>query len=90
MKELEVVADAVFAALADGGVVVHTQTKRYYSLNQTGARIWELLEESGDPVVAAATIAAEYGISADEAREAVAHLTEGLTAAGLIRRATST
>lgn len=84
-RSLEIVADVVFADLPDGGVVVHTGTKRYYSLNHTGARIWELLEGSGDPEVAASTIAIEYGISADEASRAVEQLTEGLLAAGLVR-----
>jgi hypothetical protein len=84
-RRIEMVADVVFADLPDGGVVVHTGTKRYYSLNHTGARIWELLEGSGDPEVAASTIAIEYGISADEASRAVEQLTEGLFAAGLVR-----
>lgn len=84
-RSIAVVADVVFADLPDGGVVVHTGTKRYYSLNHTGARIWELLEGSGDPEVAASTIAIEYGISADEASRAVEQLTEGLLAAGLVR-----
>jgi len=87
MREIEVMADAVFADLPDGGVVVHTGTKRYYSLNQTGARIWGLLEGSGSLAVAASAIATEYGISIDEASHAVAELTEGLLAAGLVRRA---
>jgi hypothetical protein len=80
-----VVPEAVFAALPDGGVVVHTRTKRYYSLNHTGARIWELLEGSGDPAHAAATVATEYGISVADAMEAIAQLVEGLIAAGLVR-----
>jgi hypothetical protein len=87
MREIEVTADAVFADLPDGGVVVHTGTKRYYSLNQTGARIWGLLEHSGSLAAAASTIAAEYGISIEEANHAVTELTEGLLAAGLVRRA---
>jgi hypothetical protein len=84
-RSIEMVADVVFADLPDGGVVVHTGTKRYYSLNHTGARIWELLEGSGDPEVAASTIAIEYGISAHDASRAVEQLTEGLLAAGLLR-----
>jgi hypothetical protein len=84
-RSIEVAADVVFADLPDGGVVVHTGTKRYYSLNHTGARIWELLEGSGDPEVAASTIATEYGISSDEASRAVEQLTDGLMAAGLVR-----
>lgn len=85
-RSIEMVKDVVFADLPDGGVVVHTGTKRYYSLNHTGARIWDLLQGSGDPDIAASTIAIEYGISADEASRAVEQLIEGLLAAGLVRR----
>jgi hypothetical protein len=78
-------ADAVFAGLPGGGVVLHTGTKRYYSLNETGARIWSLLEEHGDPERAIATIAAEYSVSRDEAVTAVTDLVAQLTSAGLLR-----
>jgi Asp/Glu/hydantoin racemase len=87
MREIEVVPDVVFADLPDGGVVVHTGTKRYYSLNQTGARIWALLEGTGDLAAAASSIAAEYGIPVDDAARAVGQLTEGLLAAGLVTKA---
>lgn len=85
MREIEVAADVVFADLPDGGVVVHTRTKRYYSLNHTGARIWALLQDSGDRAETASTIAIEYGIAAEEAARAVDELTAGLLAAGLVR-----
>jgi hypothetical protein len=78
-------ADAVFAGVPGGGVVLHTGTKRYYSLNETGARIWSLLEEHNDPERAIATIATEYAISHDEAVTAVHNLVAQLTAAGLLR-----
>jgi hypothetical protein len=87
MSEVAMVPDAVFAPLPDGGVVVHTMTKRYYSLNHTGARIWSLLEELGSPSAAAAAIASEFGISLNDASQAVEQLTDGLVAAGLVRRA---
>jgi Asp/Glu/hydantoin racemase len=87
MREIEVAADVVFADLPDGGVVVHTGTKRYYSLNQTGARIWALLEGTGDLAAAASSIASEYGIPVEDAAHAVGQLTEGLLAAGLVTKA---
>ena len=85
MTRLAPTADAVFAGVPGGGVVLHTGTKRYYSLNDTGARIWALLEEHGDPERAISTIATEYGISRDEAVTAVTGLVAQLTAAGLLR-----
>lgn len=84
MTRVAPTADAVFAGVPGGGVVLHTGTKRYYSLNETGARIWSLLEEHGDPERAIATIAAEYGISRDEAVTAVTDLVSQLTTAGLL------
>ena len=37
--------DAACAAVEDGAVVLNMRTKRYYSLNETGAAIWRLLED---------------------------------------------
>jgi hypothetical protein len=76
--------DAVFAEVPGGGVVLHTGTKRYYSLNETGARIWALLEARGDPAAAAEAIATEYGISHADAEQSVTALVDGLAAAGLL------
>ncbi len=87
MTRVAPTADAVFAGVAGGGVVLHTGTKRYYSLNETGARIWSLLEEHGDPERAIATVATEYGIPRDKAVAAVTDLVAQLTGAGLLRDA---
>jgi coenzyme PQQ synthesis protein D (PqqD) len=76
--------DAVFAGVPGGGVVLHTGTKRYYSLNETGARIWALLEEHGDAERAIVTIVTEYGITPDAAATAVNDLVAQLTTAGLL------
>jgi Coenzyme PQQ synthesis protein D (PqqD) len=77
-------AHAVFAGVPGGGVVLHTGTKRYYSLNETGARIWALLEEHGDAGRAMVAIVTEYGITRDEAATAVNDLVAQLTTAGLL------
>lgn len=88
MRSYAAALDAVFAEVPGGGVVLHTGTKRYYSLNETGARIWALLESRGDPNEAAATIASEYGIGRPDAQRAVSELVDGLSAAGLLRAVT--
>ena len=85
MRHYAAASDAVFAAVPGGAVVLHTGTKRYFSLNETGARIWALLEAHGDPASAADSIAAEYAISRADADQAVAALVDGLSAAGLLR-----
>lgn len=88
MTRYEAVPQAVFAEVPGGGVVLHTGTKRYYSLNQTGARIWALLEAGGDPDATADVVAAEYAIPAVEANRAVSDLIDGLVKAGLLRAVT--
>jgi hypothetical protein len=85
MKRYHSTPEAVFAEVPGGGVVLHTGTKRYYSLNQTGARIWSLLEMDGNPQGAAAAIATEYGISPTEAERAVNDLVRDFIEAGLLR-----
>lgn len=84
MTRLAPTADAVFASVPGGGVVLHTGTKRYYSLNETGARIWALLDEHGDPRRAADAVAAEYAIPRTDAESAVSELVTRLTTAGLL------
>lgn len=62
---------AAFAEVADGGVVLHMGTKRYFSLNETGAAAWRMLEggSSEEEVVAHFIENFEVGVS-----EAVAAL----------------
>ena len=84
MTRVSPTTDAVFAGVPGGGVVLHTGTKRYYSLNETGARIWALLEEHGDAARAIVTIVTEYGITPDAAATAVNDLVAQLTTAGLL------
>jgi hypothetical protein len=87
---VEPTPDAVFASVPGGGVVLHTGTKRYYSLNETSARIWSLLEQTRDPQLVAAHIAAEYVLPASDAEVAVNQLVTDFIAAGLIRAVSGT
>jgi hypothetical protein len=44
--QVEKVSSTVFTPLADGtGVLLHLETLWYYSLNRTGAAVWQLIEE---------------------------------------------
>ncbi len=70
--------------MPDGGVVLHTVTKRYYSLNETGAHIWTLLFELGDPALVASRLASEYSVARTDAEHAVAELVAELLSAGLL------
>jgi hypothetical protein len=68
--------------VGDGTVLVHLATNGIFELNETGARIWELLTE-GCPTPAD-TISAEFGIDRSIAMDAIDRLMQQLQAAGLV------
>lgn len=84
MTRYRVVPDALSASLSDGAVLLHLYTKRYFSLNETGSRIWSLLEQqvSEDEIVDA--LVREYDVEKPEATRAVSQLLGDLIAEGLI------
>ena len=62
--------DVVLTEMRDGtGVLLHLDTKYYYTLNGTGVRVWKLLaaEAARDEQSVADALAAEFG-SQDGAR----------------------
>lgn len=68
----------------DESVLLDLSSGRYFSLNETGTRIWQLLcEEAGlDEIVS--TLAAEYRVTADEVRNDAEELLMQLRAEGLV------
>lgn len=79
--------DALGATLSDGAVLLHLHSKRYFSLNDSGTRIWELLQrETGvDEIVEA--LVQEFDVEADAARTAVEALIAELLEERLIESA---
>jgi hypothetical protein len=76
--------DAATAAVDDGAVVLHLGTKRYYSLNSTGAMIWGLLEAgvAEDAIIGA--LLAAYETELPQARESFRQLVAELAAESLV------
>lgn len=61
--------DVVFTPLDDAeGILLHLETKRYYTLNETGCRIWELAAMGRTPAEIAHVLAEEYEVTPDAAR----------------------
>jgi hypothetical protein len=81
--------DAAFAAVEDGAVVLHMATKRYYSLNETGAFVWRRLEDGLEDTDITAQVIGEYDVGVDEAEEALTGLLGELMKESLIRVAES-
>lgn len=79
--------DAAFAAVEDGAVVLHMGTKRYYSLNETGAFVWRQLEDGIARAEIVAQVVNEYDVGIAEAEMAVTRLLEELAQESLIHTA---
>jgi hypothetical protein len=89
MKRYAVSPDTACAVVEDGAVLLHLQTKRYYSLNATGATIWQLLSEDVPLEEIALRVAERYEVERPAADEAVERLLDELAAESLISLKTS-
>ena len=72
------------ATLSDGAVLLNLQTKRYFSLNETGTRIWELVQQSADEESMVATMVREYEVDEATAGAEVRRILDELMEAQLI------
>jgi hypothetical protein len=73
--------DVVVTELDDKeAVLLHLGTKMYYTLNETGIRIWQLLSEGYSISEASETIHDEYDILPEAAQKSVFKLTKELIA----------
>ena len=84
MMDYQLSPDAACALVEDGAVVLHMGTKRYFSLNETGATIWRMLEEDVTLADIPAQLAERYEIDVEAAGAAVALLLGDLAAEQLI------
>jgi len=78
------IAEALVATLSDGAVLLNLQTKRYYSLNETGTRIWEMVQQTADEEAIVAALLREYEVEEQMARAEVRRILDELVEAQLI------
>jgi Coenzyme PQQ synthesis protein D (PqqD) len=78
------IPEALVATLSDGAVLLNLQTKRYFSLNETGTRIWELVQQAADEESIVATMIREYEVDEATARTEVRRILDELIEAQLI------
>ena len=78
-------ADGVVARRVEEEVVlVHLETNRIYSLNRTGARLWELLGETRSRDVVVDRLTAEFGAPRGEVAAEVDAVLQSLAAEQLV------
>lgn len=78
------IPEALVATLSDGAVLLNLQTKRYFSLNETGTRIWELVQQTADEETIVATLLREYEVEEPMVRTEVRRILDELIEAQLI------
>jgi hypothetical protein len=78
------IAEALVATLSDGAVLLNLQTKRYFSLNETGTRIWEMVQGTADEETIVAALLTEYEVDEPMARSEVRRILDELIEAQLI------
>jgi hypothetical protein len=77
--------DVVSRRLGDSAVLVHLETNRVFELNETGARVWELLHDGLTCEQIADRLAAEFEVDHDRAASTVLELVSDLRREGLLR-----
>jgi hypothetical protein len=78
------VPEVLFQDVGDEAVLLNLQTEHYFSLNDVGARIWELLCEHGDTATVLALLLDAYDTDVDTLRQDLAQLITELHEAALV------
>lgn len=78
-------ADNVAYEVLDGeAVLLDLDSSRYYSLNRSGARAWQVLADGAGADEASAAVVERFDVAADVASADVSELIDRLLAAGLL------
>ncbi len=74
----------VCTELDEGAVLLNLDTRYYFNLNETGLRIWQIMDECQDPEKIAERLTCEYEVTVDRSRTSVVSLMGSLEKEGLI------
>ena len=78
-------SDVILTELANNeAVLLHLDSKLYFSLNETGLRIWKLLTEGADMREISERLHGEFDVSIGQAQQSVLRLANQLQAERLI------
>jgi len=77
-------SDIIARQLGASAVLIRMRTSRIYELNETGARIWELLKEHATRESAVEGLLSEFEIDRADAEAAVDELIAMLRSEGLL------
>lgn len=83
-RRVEVAPDVVFRQVGGEAVVLDLTTQRYFSLDETGTRMWMLLAEHGDLTAVHDQLLSEYEVDPDTLHRDLESLVKKLLEAGLL------
>jgi Coenzyme PQQ synthesis protein D (PqqD) len=78
------VPDVAYRELEGEMVLVHLGTNRIYSLNETGARFWELLAAGNERAEIERLLLAEFDVRPAELRQEIESMLGALAEEGLV------
>jgi len=77
--------DVLVTAMPDGeAILLHLRTSQYFSLNESGALIWKLMESSASPAQMSQALFDLFDVTPEAARETVLELMRDLQTHQLI------
>jgi hypothetical protein len=82
---VEIGESVIFQKLNDEAVLLNMSNQQYFGLNDTGARMWELLVTLGEPSEVVARMEQDYSVPAATLQADLESLMKELLDAGLLR-----
>jgi hypothetical protein len=70
--------DVVYTDLVDGAVLLHLETKLYYSLNEAGTTVWRLLNSTESREDLIQRLTSEYEVEKEQAESSVSEFIQEL------------
>ncbi len=78
--------EVIFTALStQESVLLHLHTQQYFTLNETGTRIWEELAHAPSLAQIGQALEAQYDLTLDQAYQHIIELVSGLAAEQLVQ-----
>ena len=77
--------EVIFTELDNDAVLLNLTTKMYYTLNETGLRIWQLAENDLTVEEISEKLQEEFDVTPEKAKESVLNLITELISENLVR-----
>lgn len=86
-NKVQISPDALFRDMAGESVILDLAGGKYFGMDETGTRVWQLLQETGDPQQVVAVMATEYQVERETLLNDVLTFVDRLKSLGLVKPA---